>query len=873
MGIYIGRIDIKGMFYNFTPLFEYVNDKCIPLDDYDYNRIIPESKNRNINFGYYHNSQEQSDFMSDHFYEDVPVVFEFELVDLDDNIDRYNERNKTGYKTRGTTIDQYNDGKIRHIDELGYSILLNENEIAGDPRKSSAVRIPSFGITDSAKVCIRLEKEGVIIGPYEVSYWSSEETYVVMTKPEDNNYLLYGYTSNACELVPMILEDQTITYIKPNNGATKKCVDVITDKVLLDSFRKIIQSDLLVDGKLDLADIDLANELFSKSDLMVEDDTIRNRRLNRINAKLKIGDDVQDSISSISESLGSDLGSLLGKYNDTETAETLFNAIFERNPDLLNRFQDYRYTKGQVEDLEEQKERLLDELDSIHGEIQTIKDSVATEREALKDENLLSEIEEAKAERDRLEEEIRNLQEKYNKFTTLEDLENRVIELKRTNDYEDYRKDELTKITSKLSKELTDVTTSIEEKLSEMPIDGLVANLIVESSSSWKSNLERQHYESIIFRTSEIEVSEKTPEEMVEYMYQRVKEVRPLYDKNTVTNICTCIFQNFLTVFSGDPGCGKTSMCNIIGQALGLKKIGDIVSQDAVRYIPVSVERGWTSKRDFIGYYNPLTKTFDKNNKRIFEALQIADIEEEKGVSAFPMLILLDEANLSPMEYYWADFMNICDDLGASNEINIGESTVLNIPETLHFVATINNDHTTETLSPRLIDRAAVITLPKVSFRDLLLTSDTGEISDDGIDIISWNTIKRTYITPENGVLAFPSSAKKTYEEVVKALLRKREIYVSPRTEKAIMKYCGVTEKLFDRSEDRYKRDPAVIALDYAVSQEILPKIDGYGDEYAEWLNEFMEKCDENLLFESSRILKDIITKGDANMRYFKFFG
>lgn len=26
------------------------------------------------------------------------------------------------------------------------------------------------------------------------------------------------------------------------------------------------------------------------------------------------------------------------------------------------------------------------------------------------------------------------------------------------------------------------------------------------------------------------------------------------------------------------------------------------------RYVPVSVERGWTSKRDFIGYYNPLSK-------------------------------------------------------------------------------------------------------------------------------------------------------------------------------------------------------------------------------------------------------------------------
>lgn len=875
MGIYVGRIDfmgINGKYYNFTPLYEYSDGKLIELMDHDYDRIVPESKNKNIWFSFNYNSVSQTEFMESYFYEDIPVVFEFDTNRLDFNIDsRTGNLNDTGYKIN--TREEFDKGNIRRIAELGYYLVLEEEEVVGDPRKTNAVRVGTSGLTDKSEIFIKLKDEGIYVGPYEVTYWDTEEQYVVRTEPDKNNYLLSGYDKNACVFIRMELDGQLWVYLKPNNGAIKKKVDVITDKLLLDSFRSVISSDLLVDGKLDLSDIDAAKEFFEKSYLAVEDEKVRNKRLNRINAQLKIGANVEDAIQSISESLGSDLGSLLSKYDNAETAEALFKAIFEMNPDLLNKFQDYRYTMGQLEDLEGQKERLQGELDTIQSEIKTAKENAAAERELLRDEALMLEIENAKAERDRLKEEVSVLQEKYDQFSNYEELQNGVAELKKRNDYEEYRKEELTKVTNDLSKKLTDVTTSIEEKLSDMPIDGLVANLIVESSASWKSNLEREHYNSIIYKCSEIEVSEKTPEEMVEYMYQRVKEVRPLYDKNTVTNICTCIFQNFLTVFSGDPGCGKTSMCNIVGQALGLKKLGDIVSRDATRYIPVSVERGWTSKRDFIGYYNPLTKTFDKNNKRVFEALQIADLEEEKGIAAFPMIILLDEANLSPMEYYWADFMNICDDLTVSNEINIGESTVLNIPETLHFVATINNDHTTETLSPRLIDRAAVITLPKVSLRDVLVSTDTGEISDEGIDLISWNTIKKTYIDPSNGVLSFPAAAKKTYEEVIKNLLRKREIYVSPRTEKALMKYCAVTERLFDRTDDRYKRDPAIIALDYAISQKILPKIDGYGDDYAEWLKEFMEKCDENYLYESSRIIKDIISKGVANMSYFKFFG
>ena len=88
-----------------------------------------------------------------------------------------------------------------------------------------------------------------------------------------------------------------------------------------------------------------------------------------------------------------------------------------------------------------------------------------------------------------------------------------------------------------------------------------------------------------------------------------------------------------------------------------------------------------------------------------YKTVPVADlVNGRKGEYGF--IILLDEANLSPMEYYWSDFMNICDDLGPQSTVNLGENYVFGIPETLHFVATINNDHTTETLSPRLIDRA-----------------------------------------------------------------------------------------------------------------------------------------------------------------------
>ena len=52
-------------------------------------------------------------------------------------------------------------------------------------------------------------------------------------------------------------------------------------------------------------------------------------------------------------------------------------------------------------------------------------------------------------------------------------------------------------------------------------------------------------------------------------------------------------------------------------------------------------------------------------------------------------MFLLDEANLSPMEYYWADFMRICggDDAG-DKEIVLGDNLICRIPEHLRFLAT-----------------------------------------------------------------------------------------------------------------------------------------------------------------------------------------
>lgn len=199
--------------------------------------------------------------------------------------------------------------------------------------------------------------------------------------------------------------------------------------------------------------------------------------------------------------------------------------------------------------------------------------------------------------------------------------------------------------------------------------------------------------------------------DLINFIYEEFqKSGRTLYEYNDIANIVLCMSLGFLTIFAGEPGTGKTSFVKLFTKFLGMQKNN--------RYAEVSVEKGWTTKRDLLGYYNPLTKEINQNNLTLFNGLKQLNKESEEKIFDFPYIVLLDEANLSPMEYYWSDFMRFCDYYNeeSSCKINISDNFIFTIPKTMRFFATVNLDHTTEILSPRLIDRSWIVKLPCEDF-------------------------------------------------------------------------------------------------------------------------------------------------------------
>lgn len=285
------------------------------------------------------------------------------------------------------------------------------------------------------------------------------------------------------------------------------------------------------------------------------------------------------------------------------------------------------------------------------------------------------------------------------------DLKQKLTDLEEQVDYKERRERELDNKLKAIDSKLDSIFANSTEKALQFSFDGMLANRMLQQAAQWENQQNAINYANKIDALKGLTVSTVNQAPLIDKLVAEIQKYRPTYDRNTILNILICYTQGFLTVFSGEPGTGKTSICKILASVLGLAIPEKALPQYkdgyiATRFIPVSVERGWTTKRDFIGYYNPLTKAFDRSNRRMFDALNIMNLEANGNSTDMPFMILLDEANLSPMEYYWADFMNICDEIDCSSVINLGDDFCFNVSKQLRFVATINNDHTTEALSP-----------------------------------------------------------------------------------------------------------------------------------------------------------------------------
>lgn len=219
------------------------------------------------------------------------------------------------------------------------------------------------------------------------------------------------------------------------------------------------------------------------------------------------------------------------------------------------------------------------------------------------------------------------------------------------------------------------------------------------------------------------------------------------------------------TILAGPSGTGKSQIIRLLADAF----------QSA--FIDIQVKRNWTGSDEVLGYYSETARQWVPGP--LYSALSSA---EDSGSLVF---IRFDEMNLASPEYYAAEVLSAAESwrrqggklLSAS--IQLQPSPPEAAPRPVHLTTsvllfgTVNNDETTQALSPKVLDRACVVTFEGV---DLASLPQSGR-STDPPDLPG---LKGLLVNRPRNLLMLADRLDKSAVPVLATLLASIDAYTAP---------------------------------------------------------------------------------------------
>jgi len=220
---------------------------------------------------------------------------------------------------------------------------------------------------------------------------------------------------------------------------------------------------------------------------------------------------------------------------------------------------------------------------------------------------------------------------------------------------------------------------------------------------------------------SELELREKekasnvTLHKLVSFVvdYAKNSRLHLSYSQEDIAAFISGLGACRLSILQGMSGTGKTSLPKIFMEAI----YGNCFI--------VEVESSWKDKNELLGYYNEFSNLYTpkKFTIALYKAAMNPDI---------PTFIVLDEMNLSRIEYYFSDFLSLMENEEEKREIKLlnihlektengakvpysllKDGYSLHIPSNLWFIGTANRDESTFVISDKVYDRAHTMNFNK----------------------------------------------------------------------------------------------------------------------------------------------------------------
>lgn len=146
-----------------------------------------------------------------------------------------------------------------------------------------------------------------------------------------------------------------------------------------------------------------------------------------------------------------------------------------------------------------------------------------------------------------------------------------------------------------------------------------------------------------------IELSNSTAQDILRYIEYSMMRYERNFSILDIINITVTLQQSFICFLAGLPGGGKTTLARLVAKIYGIQE---------KRFLEIPVARGWTGQKDLIGFFNPISNKFQSSSTGLYEFLYALSEEDKLMDLSVPVsMVLLDEANLSPLEHYWSSFM------------------------------------------------------------------------------------------------------------------------------------------------------------------------------------------------------------------------
>lgn len=371
-------------------------------------------------------------------------------------------------------------------------------------------------------------------------------------------------------------------------------------------------------------------------------------------------------------------------------------------------------------------------------------------------------------------------------------------------------------------------------------IDNMKEQSSIDNQKETRKTIEEETQEPLFNETEAFkETQTKVEEEKYDHLsidkvdaYIRGKGFS--FSKDVLQNYYVSLRTKPFVILAGISGTGKSQIVKLFADAINAE------------YKLIPVRPDWTDSSDIFGHLNL------QGNQFINDSVIKFILEANRNLNK-PYFLCLDEMNLARVEYYFADFLSIIETRHWDNkhqhivsdplvqdifeqykDVHPEEdATSIYISDNLYVIGTVNMDESTFPFSKKVLDRANTIEFNEV---DISIAPDFWEQNNENKTPInvSNSDLRSKYLLPIDISSDEHEQAEKICTELktINDILSKANLNIGYRVRNEILFYCLYTPR--DNNTD-FKS-----ALDKAIMQKLLPRIQGSGKQLKDMIRNLL---------------------------------